>query len=350
MMIIGACGFGSTGSSAVCDYLLEFGGIQVLDKMEFTWVSGVDGLVDLEFHLMHPHSRTGDSVIAISRYKQRMKDVEREYKKYGNIQPEVFEESVNKFIDNITSVKWNWYDNKNEGLIRKYVGHYLFQNRIIPYLERRKGHQIHCYPMTEVNLSVLPDNFYDAARIHVKELLSAMGADFTKPVILDQPFAGNNPQACFPFFEDPYAFVVDRDPRDNYIFSKTRLLGRNHFMAVENVDDFIAYFRAIRANQPYKNQNKRVLAIQFEEMVYDYDVATKKIRDFLGLAENPNPKSIFDPSLSIANTQTFKRFPQYADDIKKIEKELPEYLFDFSKYPEPDLSGEMFFGRSPKNK
>ena len=39
-MIIGACGFGSTGSSAVSDYLLEFEGTSVLDKIEFTWVSG----------------------------------------------------------------------------------------------------------------------------------------------------------------------------------------------------------------------------------------------------------------------------------------------------------------------
>lgn len=349
-MVIGACGFGSTGSSAVCDYLLEFGNVQVLDKIEFTWVSGVDGLIDLEYHLMHPHTRTTDSITAIKRFRNKMKSCARGYEKYGGIPRDVFEESVEKFIRSITTVSWDWYDNENENLWDKYVGHYAFQNRIIPYIEKKAGHQIHCYPMKKVELSVMPGNFYEAARIHVKELLGAMGATFEKPIILDQPFAGNNPQASFPFFDDPYAFVVDRDPRDNYIFSKTRLLGRNHFMAVENVEDFIKYYRAIRANQPYKNGDKRVLPIQFEEMVYDYDSATQKIRDFLSLPENPAPMSIFDPSMSIANTQTFKRFPEYADDIKRIEDELPEFLFDFSKYPEPDLSGEMFFGRSPKNR
>ena len=47
-MIVGACGFGSTGSSVVTDYLKEFDGIQVKDDLEFTYVSGTDGLLYLE--------------------------------------------------------------------------------------------------------------------------------------------------------------------------------------------------------------------------------------------------------------------------------------------------------------
>ena len=42
-----------------------------------------------------------------------------------------------------------------------------------------------------------------AARRHVRELLEAMGADPSSRIVaLDQPFAGNNPAAAFPFFED----------------------------------------------------------------------------------------------------------------------------------------------------
>lgn len=47
-MIVGACGFGSTGSSAVTDYLKEYDSFQVLDRIEFTWVSVDDGLTDLD--------------------------------------------------------------------------------------------------------------------------------------------------------------------------------------------------------------------------------------------------------------------------------------------------------------
>ena len=41
-----------------------------------------------------------------------------------------------------------------------------------------------------------------------------------KNLVLDQPFSGNNPQASFPYFENPRAVVVDRDPRDYYLFVK----------------------------------------------------------------------------------------------------------------------------------
>ena len=347
-MIIGACGFGSTGSSVVTDYLKEFDGIGVIDDLEFTWVSLVDGLIDLERAVMHPHNRTTDSIVAIQRYLALAEKKKNSYEKHG-ISSTVFMDSVHSFLDSIIQVKWNWYENTNYVIRSRHFLQAYMMRKYIPKREKKLGHQIQCWPMTEVSLCVKPDNFYEAAKKHVSELLSAAGADLTKPLALDQPFAGNNPQACFPFYDDPYAIVVDRDPRDNYVFAKTKLLGRNHFMAVEPVEDFITYYRALRDRQPYLQPDERVMHLQFEEMVYEYDVTTAKLRDFLHLPENPHPKTVFDPALSIANTQVFMRFPQYADDIHKIEEALPEYLFDFSKYPVPDFKTKMFFGKSPLN-
>ena len=51
-MIVSTCGFGSTGSSAVSDYLMECENTQILDKIEFTIASRVDGLADLEHAVM----------------------------------------------------------------------------------------------------------------------------------------------------------------------------------------------------------------------------------------------------------------------------------------------------------
>lgn len=351
-MIIGACGFGSTGSSAVSDYLLEFGNVQVLDSQEFTWVSGVDGLIDLDFHLNHPHIRTGDSIYAIHRFEKRVKMSIRTYeRKYGKENGKKFRESAYKFINAITQLKWDWYISESTGVFEKYFKRLILQKRIILPIERKLGRQIKCYPMKEVHFSIKPDNFDEAARTHVKELLSIIGADFNSPIVLDQPFSGNNPQSCFKFFEDPYAIVVDRDPRDNYVFANTKLVGKlPHFMPIQPVEDFVKYYRALRENQPYKEKNDRVLSIKFEDMVYHYDETTRLIRDFLHLPENPNPKSIFDPAISMPNTQVWKRFPQYAKDIEYIEKELPEYLFDYTGCPEPDVNGRMFSGKSPKNR
>ncbi len=353
-MIVGACGFGSTGSSAISDYLLEYGEdkTQVLDNIEFTWVSGVDGLIDLKYHLDNPHAVSSDSIVAIDRYFNRARLSVREYRKYGKIPDDIFMASVLEFIETITKVKWKWYVKNPSSWFDKYFGLYIMRNRVIPYLEKKKGHRITCYPMETVRLAYNSDNYIGAARKHVRQLLSAMGADFSKMIVMDQPFAGNNPQACFDYFDNPYAIVSDRDPRDNYIFGKTKLLGKSfaHLMPTEKVEDFVAFYKGIRDNQPYKEPNERVLSLRFEDMVYNYDKTTLKIRNFLDLPENPNPKTIFDPAISIANTQVFKRYPQYYKDIKYIEKELSEYLFDFDKYGDIKITGEMFVGRSPKNR
>ena len=350
-MIVGACGFGSTGSSAVTDYLREFDNFQVLDSIEFSWVSAVDGLIDLDYHLNHPHNRTSDSIYAIERFKRLAIRKAKTYQRSG-LSKEFFLKSVDDFLDAIIMTSWKWHriDGGARRFWEKPLQKLMGKTHFVYRWETKHGRRWNHFPFEDVYLSVMPENFEEAAKKHVRELLTGMGIDLNKPLIIDQPFPGNNPQACFKFYDDPYAIVVDRDPRDNYVFAKTKLLGKFHYIPIDTVEDYIAYYRCLRKNQPYLEPNTRVLSIRFEDMVYEYDETTTKLRDFLHLSENPRPKSVFDPSLSVSNTQVFKRFPQFADDVRKIEEALPEYLFDFSKYPEPDFSKNMFFGKSPKNK
>lgn len=350
-MIIGACGFGATGSSVVTDYLKEFNNVTVKDDLEFTYLTALDGLLYLERSVMDPYNRTGDSIAAIRRFQELVKRKKHSYEKHG-LSSEVFEQSAEDFINAITMTKWHWTSRvENKGwrysptnILRKYM-----LKKVIPAKEKKLGHRFTSWPMEEVRLSVRPDNFYEAAQKHVDELLKGMGLDQNKIIALDQPFAGNNPQVCFSFCKDPYAVIVDRDPRDLYVFGKTKLMGKMHFFPIDRVEDFIIYYRCLRKGQPYLQDHPKILSIRFEDLVYEYDKTTTKLREFLHLPKNPHPKSVFDPDLSIANTQVFKRFPQFADDVKKIEKELSEYCFDFSKYPEPDFSKKMFYGKSPKH-
>lgn len=348
-MIVGACGFGSTGSSVVTDYLKEYNNFQVLDEIEFTWVLGVDGLIDLDYHLNHPHCRTMDSIMAIDRYKVMCRNQINKYRKAG-IYSEEFIKLIDEFLESIITTSWQWNIHHPDGLWDRIRRSYYARFKIVPKWEIKHGRHWEGFPLETVHLSVLPEKFEEKARKHVRAILSAMGADFSKPIILDQPFAGNNPQACFKFFDDPYAVVVDRDPRDNYVFAKTKLLGRFHLMPINNVKDFVKYYRALRKNQPYTQPHERVLSMKFEDFVYHYDDATAKLREFFHLPENPNPRAIFDPAISMPNTQVWKRYPQFAEDIKYIEKELPEFLFDYSSCPEPDPNGKMFWGKSPKNR
>ena len=106
-MIIGACGFGATGSSAVTDYLKEFGNILVKDDLEFKYVSEVDGLLYLERAVMNPYNRTADSIYAIKRFEELVQRQKKYYQIHG-LPSETFEKSAINFIDTITITKWYW--------------------------------------------------------------------------------------------------------------------------------------------------------------------------------------------------------------------------------------------------
>ena len=352
-MIISTCSFGSTGSSVITDYLKEFNSHHVLDDAELTWISEPDGIIDLDYHLNNPHCRTADSIKAIERYKILYANKIPSFEKCG-ITRLVLEKSLNKFLGSIIMASWKWNTHlpKDESLWRRIIIKVLSKTKYIHKWELRNKRQWEGFPYRDVFFSVKPKNFDIAVKNHIKDILTAFGAKENESLVFDQLFPGNDPQSCFKYFDDPYAVVVDRDPRDIYVFGKTVLLkGRaGHLMPLNDVRDFVVYYRALRDNQPYKEKNDRILCLRFEDLVYHYDSTTKKLRDFLHLGDNPNPKSIFDPSMSMANTQVWKRFPEFKTDIEYIESELKEYLFDFNGCPEPDVNVKMFSGKSPKNK
>ena len=351
-MIISTCSFGSTGSSVITDYLKEFDSIHVFDGAELTWISSPDGIMDLDYHLNNPHCRTADSIKAIERYKYLCEKKMSSFERCG-ISRSVFEKSLNEFLDSIIMVSWKWNTRSlmEEPFLRRLLIRFLRKTKYIHKWELKNKRQWEGFPYHDVFFSVKPKNFDVAVKKHIKDVLYAFGASENEHLVFDQLFPGNNPQSCFKYFDDPYAIVVDRDPRDIYVFGRTVLLKNpsGHLMPLNDVKDFVVYYRALRDNQPYKESNDRILCLRFEDLVYHYDSNTKKLRDFLHLGDNPNPKSVFDPSLSMANTQIWKRYPEFKQDIEYIENELKEYLFDFTGCPEPDVNAKMFSGRSPKN-
>lgn len=355
MKTIGTCGFCSTGSSAVSDYLKEFDENQVLDNNEFTIAYLPDGLCDLEYHLMKHSIRDDSSSLAIPRFRRFISKYKSRIVASGSITSAGFDELVESYMNSLIQISFRSNRRSDYLLfpskIYQYLAPRITQKLILP-LNRKYGHPItKFFPCRDVEVSVNPECFYKSSKEFIHKLLELSGADFNRNIVLDQAFPGDDPTCCFQFFENPKAIVVDRDPRDNYLFTK-KVLYKKHIniMPVDTVEHFCTYYRVLRHNRPYKQEKPNVMVMNFEEMVYDYDNATKKIRDFCDLKENLHPFSIFDPKVSAPNTQLFLRFPEFADDIKYIEKNLSEYLFDFAKYPQPDMSGPMFRGKSPLNK
>ena len=355
-MIVSTCSFGSSGSSVVADYLAECDDAFVFDRFEFNFITEPDGIEDLEYHLVMRNSRTGSSIYAIQRFRKLVRKHSLGWSKLTKTSQERIMELTEEYISGLTQVKYKGFspkiDKKHSDLIEHYLGNAIIRQRLVYGLEK-KGiikENFDFYPLDYVEISIKPKNFYELTKKYLRTLLEEMGFDFSKKIVLlDQAFSGNDPAKSFSFFDDVCAIVVDRDPRDMYIFAKKVLLSKGRFMPTDSVENFIAYYRALRDGQPYKEPNPRILKLQFEELVYNYDESVGKIDAFLGI-ENKNRKKYFIPEMSAANTNLIRKYPEFADDVKKIEEELPEYIFDFSKYDEIESGNGTFFGRSLNRK
>jgi hypothetical protein len=347
-MVIGVCGYTSTGSSAVSDYLKEFSSNSVLDKCEFTITHHPDGLEDLDFHLNEKISKFTSSTVAIKRFRRTAHTLLHDRTR-GEI-----DKLVDEYINKICQAKWSGYASNDFVLYNnwfyKNVEMRIIRSRILEPLANKFNIYPNFFPSREMEYAICPDNFNEASIDFVKAILISMGVDINKNIVLDQPFAGNDPLRSFKYFEDPIAIIVDRDPRDNYIFTKEVLKARGRQIPTNTVDNFISYYKNMR--KVAIPSDKRILKVRFEDMVYDYDATTKILRDYLGLDESDRNKTLFVPETSKHNTCLYRRFTQYDEDIKKIEKCLPEYLYDFEAHHDqlPTSNGKMFYGKSPLNK
>lgn len=346
-MIIGACGYGATGSSVICDLLQEYNDVQVFDTFESWWSYRVDGLEDLEYHLMKHYSKGESCDAAIRRFLRRSKCYMVPFI-HKPCNGKKFYDLSKQFIDEIT--QFNFLGCYTADVCTGYLIRDIFafasKKILIPHvLEKIAGRHVYLWPCSKKYFSVDPDNFYDSARMYTLGVLKAMGADLTKPICLDQPFSGNNPEDSFKFYEDPYAIVMDRDPRDLYLASKFTKDPNFKFLPTDDVNDFIVNYRSIRK---HKSNSERVLYIRFEDMIYNYDNCVNEIEHFLKIKNHNRKKEIFDPARSINNTQLFRLHPEEKANIEIISNALPEFLYDFDKYGNISFKGNPFDGAARK--
>ena len=353
-MLVGCCGFGSSGSSVVTDYLKEYNSFDVIDDFEYTLCYCPDGIRALDFGLNEFPSRNDFASVSLDRFSNLVlkKIPNSAFIKQSKIDKKSFLKISKKYIESLITLEWKGYNGTEfitcSPFYRK-IGIGFLMQRFIPFYEKNKKLiWKKKYPYHRICLCSHPSDFILKTKQYNSSIINLASSNNSEIKVLDQPFPGDDPLSCMKYFDDPKCIIVDRDPRDTYIFIKTKLKHRGSFMPSDSVCDFVEYYKKIRNNYEKIKSKKNVLFIKFEDMVYKYDETTKKVTDFLGIGANPNPKTIFIPERSMANTQLFKRFKEFESDIKYIEKELSAYLYDFTdcKYL---AKGDMFFGRSNIN-
>lgn len=346
--VIGVCGYSGTGSSAVSDLLKEYPENQVIDQCEFILPYEPDGLMDLEYHLTTGMSKFSSSNTAIYRFRKAVRGGQfrfiRELTR-GQLVP-----LSDVYLSRIVQCTWVGSDpadmcNQPMRDIATRAVRKLHLGKVFYNLEKRAGHELNIYPMGTMWFSSHPLDFYDATREFVRGVLNSIEElSPGKNVVLDQPFPGNNPQSCFPYFDNPKAIVVDRDPRDLYLLTREFWFESEAWrpLPTNTPEQFVAYFKGLRHRETIDNPD-RVLRIQFEDLVYRYEETRRRIESFCGLSSHPKSRSGFDPSKSVNNTQLFRLYPGYDDELAYISSELSEYLYPFEDFGEVEFNRDQMF-------
>lgn len=346
-MVIGVCGFGYSGSGAILDWLKDYSEVLVCDKLEFAFLYKPDGISDLGNAICYQPVRYFSSDSAIRRFIHHMKRIR---KSYNQITDGKFDKIIEEYLEKIIQIKW-----KGTTSVHSYQAptfEYIFKNRIprkiFDFLYRKFNIVFYgsYWPEKEMYFSVMNESDFVK---YTKELVASilkvvMDERVTDIIVLDQCFSANNPEMSFLYFDDPLAITVIRDPRDTYLLAKRAHGYETSFIPKNKVEDFILYYRGLMESRKYKTNDKKVIEIQFEDLIYKSKETFEKLEKLIGLSHIELHRfNYFKPEVSVNNTQLWLKYPQYKEDVDKIEKELTEYLYSYDGIEfKPDFMSQTF--------
>lgn len=332
--IITCTGYYNTGSSAVGDLLREFSNVQDYGDYEIRIAHEPDGLSDLEYNIVENNHRHNTSN-AIKRFLKLCNYYNGNFisKRYRSVFGNSFSTMCNEYIDSLTILKCKSYWQFDQ----IYKGKLIYT---LDVLYSRLYKLIHFWKdPSQIRGTLFCKNEYAYFSCVDEERFLKKTIDFTNSLldacwdkkssymILDQLVPPSNTSRYSRYFNNLKIIVVDRDPRDVYLLEM-----RNPYGVVPtDVKEFCVWYRTIRCNKPNDNQMSNVLSIQFEDLIYNYKCTSKKICSFVGLNYSDIAEEFvyLNPDKSKANTQLWKSDSKYINEIKYIEEELSDYLYDY---------------------
>jgi len=196
---------------------------------------------------------------------------------------------------------------------------------------------------TEVFLSDGHD-FVNKTKIYLEKILLSNLNNDVNTLVINNGFEPFNPSISMHYFENPYCVIVDRDPRDIYtsiIKSELTFLPewekdakdymnklKEDFLGTANIQTFITRQRLYREKIQKKNDDSRIIYVNYEELVTNYKESVENLLSNLNIDPilHNNKFQFFDPKLSIKNVGIWKKIKN-TKEIKLIEAELEQYLY-----------------------
>lgn len=335
MRFISCASYYGTGSSAVTDFVSEFGSVYSFTNEEFRFIQDPDGISDLEFNLLECFNRH-NSGHSLKRYKKLVDFYCGNIlgRKYSAFFGDKWKKYSYSYIDELVDFSypgWWQYDLYDRGnffyfrkrILNKFLHMTIWRNNIDRQINTMKNEITYCSHPTE-------EKFLSATRKYIELLFSSVIPDDKDIMMVDQLLPPMNLKRYLRYFNNNIQVViVDRDPRDVFVLDK--YIWKDGILP-SDVDTFCKWFLYTRYHRKTENiDTEQIKFIRFEDLIYKYEETTSKLVKWLGLAkkDHTRKKEIFQPDVSINNTQTWKKHPEAVEEVKTIENKLAGYLYDF---------------------
>jgi len=328
--IIDVSGFMYTGKAAVMDFFREFKNCEVHEKnFEFCLIRIQGGILDLKSALIDNWSPIRSNA-AIKRFKEITEVLARGktrifkptdwFKPTGQDYENIFGNNFYKLTDLFFNELIN-YQNKMYWPYPDFESK-PFRSFFVKFLNLFKLKYIN-----SVNLS-FDNDFDNKASSYIHSLLFSNISNNKNIVVTSNAFEPFNPYPALDIIKYSSMIIVDRDPRDAFI----SYIGNKNLsfkQLQKEVDQYINLHKTYHiAHRYYLKKDNRILFINFEDIVYNFDSMKNKIINFTGLnsAIHSNPRKYFNPEISKNNIGLWEEYP-HKKIIEKIETELKDYLY-----------------------
>ena len=340
MKIITCASFYGSGSSALTDLVAEYENVKDLSNFEIRFVHQMDGIADLEFHLVENHNRQ-NSGHALKRFMRLSKFYEgnRISKQYSQfISKSEYHGITLRYVNTLTDFKfrgWNFYDLYDKG-IKSYYAHQVINHIIrklrIPSFQILRNEETYCaHPTLE--------KFLATTQKYTHDIFMALNSDEKEFLEIDQLVSSSNINRMMRYFEDEvFVIVVDRDPRDVYLLNKYCW---NDSVAPRDPELFCKWFRYTHeAGNGAPIDDYHVKKIQFEDLIYRYNETVYCIEQMTGLTPDKHNCQYMklNPKRSVVNTRLWLEYTE-DEGVKIIESMLPEYLYNYSGIDVDNICG-----------
>ena len=340
-MIIDITSFGWSGSGAYEDFLRGYDEIEFLSEKDwesrFLW--DVDGIYDLEQKLCGKTCRVFDSDMAVQRFFEYA-HMAGKYAYYDANLGKSFEMMCRDYINELNPIRFDAISlndrlhpsDRQKKVFR--LKHTLSKLHLLG-LAYRLGFDKYLNKGHEMFLIYKPKDFLPVTQKFVSSILNSNRKNQNGYLVTNQLLPPDCPHLFTKYIkEELKCIIVSRDPRDMYINAKVispRVL-RRRFPVPAEVNGFIRFYRETIMNAKQKDSDM-FLSVCLEDLIYEYQRTSQTILSFIGYhGESVAKKICFNPLKSVNNTQIWRLYPEFSDDIKKIEDELPEALFPFGDY------------------